>query len=94
MRAAPALVAALPASCRPAAGAVAAGAVPKQMVIGRSVQGRSIVAVRSGEPSTPERIVVIGCVHGNESAGMRVARRLIGAGGILPMKAILRPLGE
>lgn len=77
MRAAPALVAALLASCWPAAGAAAAGAVPERTVIGRSVQGRQIVAVRSGEAGASERVLVIGCVHGNESAGMRVARRLI-----------------
>lgn len=48
-------------------------------VIGHSVQGRPIVAVRNGEPSAPERVLVIGCVHGNEAAGMRIARRLIAA---------------
>jgi protein MpaA len=57
----------------------AAAAAPSRTVIGHSVRGRPIVAVHSGEAGAPERVLVIGCVHGNESAGMRVARRLIGA---------------
>lgn len=61
-----------------ACAAAPAGAAQRS-VIGHSVQGRPIVAVRSGELSAPERVLVIGCVHGNESAGMRVARRLIAA---------------
>lgn len=59
----------------PTAGASAA----ERSVVGHSVQGRAIVAVQSGEPDAPERVLVIGCVHGNEAAGIRVARRLIGA---------------
>ena len=62
-----------------AACAVAAATPPQRTVIGRSVDRRPLVAVRIGEPNAPERVLVIGCVHGNESAGMRVARRLIGA---------------
>ncbi|HSS34408.1 MAG TPA: M14 family zinc carboxypeptidase [Solirubrobacterales bacterium] len=49
-------------------------------VIGRSVQGRPIVSVRSGSADAALKVVVFGCIHGNETAGMRVARRLIAAG--------------
>jgi murein peptide amidase A len=49
-------------------------------VIGHSVQGRPIVSVRSGSPDAAMRILVVGAVHGNEAAGMRIARRLIAAG--------------
>ncbi len=65
------------------AGAVGGAAAAERTVVGHSVQGRPIVAVRNGEPSAPERVLVIGCVHGNEAAGMRVARRLIGAAPLL-----------
>lgn len=48
-------------------------------MIGHSLRGRSITATLRGEPKAPARVLVIGCVHGNEAAGMRVARRLIAA---------------
>jgi len=44
-------------------------------VLGRSVQGRAITAVEVGDPNGT-RILVVGCVHGNEPAGIAVARRL------------------
>ena len=49
-------------------------------VIGRSVEGRPIVGVRSGAPGAAVKVLVVGDVHGDEPAGMRVARRLIRAG--------------
>jgi protein MpaA len=59
--------------CFPAATALAG----KREAIGYSVQGRPIVAQVSGDPDSPLRVLVVGCVHGNEPAGIRVARRLI-----------------
>ena len=49
----------------------------ERRAIGRSVQGRPIVAMVSGSPGAPLRVLVVGCVHGDEAAGIRVARRLI-----------------
>jgi murein peptide amidase A len=49
-------------------------------VIGRSIEGRPIVAVRSGTAKPKLKVVVFGCIHGNETAGMRVAQRLMAAG--------------
>jgi protein MpaA len=49
-------------------------------VIGPSAQGRPIVSVRSGDPDADVKILVIGAIHGNETAGMPIARRLIAAG--------------
>jgi murein peptide amidase A len=49
----------------------------ERAVIGHSVRGRPITAALKGDPSAPERVLVIGCVHGNEPAGLRVARKLI-----------------
>ena len=53
---------------------IAAGpghAVHRTAVIGHSVDGRAIHAVESGTPGRP-RILVVGCIHGNECAGMAV----------------------
>jgi murein peptide amidase A len=44
-------------------------------LLGHSVQGRAITAVEVGDP-TGTRILVVGCVHGNEPAGIAIARRL------------------
>lgn len=49
-------------------------------VIGHSVQGRPIVSVRSGSADPALKVVIFGCIHGNETAGIRVARRLIEGG--------------
>lgn len=54
----------------------AAGA-SETRAIGRSVLGRPIVATVSGSADAALRVLVVGCVHGNEPAGIRVARRLI-----------------
>jgi protein MpaA len=53
-----------------------AASAAERTVIGRSVEGRAIVATVSGDPTARDRILVIGCVHGDETAGIRVARRL------------------
>ena len=45
--------------------------------IGQSVQDRPIVAFRSGPRLAPLEVVVVGAIHGNETAGIRIARRLI-----------------
>jgi protein MpaA len=45
------------------------------MLLGRSVAGRAITAVEVGDP-TGTRVLVVGCVHGNEPAGIAVANRL------------------
>ena len=43
--------------------------------LGRSVDGRPIDAIRVGDPTgTP--VLVVGCVHGDETAGIAVARAL------------------
>jgi protein MpaA len=43
--------------------------------LGRSQDGRPIVAYRVGDPAGP-RILVVGCIHGDECAGVPVARAL------------------
>ncbi len=49
----------------------------ERQTIGRSLLGRPIVATVSGDADAPLRVLVVGCVHGDEPAGVRVARRLI-----------------
>jgi murein peptide amidase A len=61
-----------------ASGALAeAASAAGRTVIGHSVRGRLITVSLNGEPTAPERVLVFGCIHGNETAGMRVARRLL-----------------
>lgn len=46
------------------------------VTLGRSVEGRAIVAVEIGDFDAMRRTLVIGCIHGNEPAGIAVADRL------------------
>ena len=45
-------------------------------MIGTSVQGRPIVAVHRWRPGATRTLLVIGNMHGDEQAGLRVVRRL------------------
>ncbi len=45
-------------------------------LLGRSVDGRPTVAIESGNFDAPERILVVGCIHGNEPAGIAIADQL------------------
>ena len=51
-------------------------AAPRGVLLGRSVQGRRVVAAEAGDPSSPRKALVVGCIHGNECAGVAVIRRL------------------
>ena len=46
-------------------------------LLGRSLQGRPIRAWRIGNPRSPRRALVVGCIHGEECAGMRVTQQLV-----------------
>ena len=48
-------------------------------MIGRSESGVPIVATRTGAPSSRRKFLVVGCIHGDECAGVAVTRRLDGA---------------
>ena len=54
---------------------LATAPAPAAVQLGRSQDGRPIVAFRVGDPTGP-RIVVVGCIHGNECAGIPVAEAL------------------
>jgi murein peptide amidase A len=45
-------------------------------LLGHSVEGRPIHAVEVGNPGSPNKELVVGCIHGNEPAGIAVARWL------------------
>lgn len=45
-------------------------------VVGTSVEGRPIEVVRRAHEGATRRVLVIGSIHGDERAGMRVVRRL------------------
>jgi protein MpaA len=51
----------------------AAPPVRHEVVLGRSEQGRPIVAWVTGDPDARRRVLVVGCIHGNEPAGIAIA---------------------
>lgn len=48
----------------------------RSFMLGRSVDGRPITAIETGDLDSSNRTLVVGCIHGNESAGIAVAERL------------------
>jgi murein peptide amidase A len=62
-----------------AAASVASASDPAgrhQVLVGRSVEGRPIVMIETGDFDAPARVLVVGCIHGNEPAGIAIANRL------------------
>ncbi len=59
-----------------ALGAVGGVAVAKRLVIGTSVQGRPIVAWSVGPDHARRKVLVVGCIHGNECAGLAITSAL------------------
>jgi protein MpaA len=53
-----------------------APAAAKRVVIGHSVQGRPIVAWTFGPDRARRKILVVGCIHGNECAGLAILSAL------------------
>ena len=47
--------------------------------LGRSARGRTIRGTRFGVPAASRRIAVFGCIHGDECAGIRVVKWLLGS---------------
>jgi protein MpaA len=50
--------------------------VHRRILLGYSVQHRPITAVEQGDPDSTRRALIVGCIHGNEPAGIAVARVL------------------
>jgi protein MpaA len=47
-----------------------------ELLLGRSVDGRVIRAIEVGDPAVRRKALVVGCIHGNECAGLAIVRRL------------------
>lgn len=57
--------------------ATRAAATPtERQRLGTSAEGRPISAYRVGDPAAPDSILAVGCVHGDEPAGIAITRRL------------------
>jgi len=46
-------------------------------IVGHSVADRPIKAHRLGDTASPHKVLVVGCIHGNECAGTAITRNLI-----------------
>jgi murein peptide amidase A len=57
------------------ASASAAPRVDERELLGESVEGRPIRVYHRGDPDDV-RVLVVGCIHGDEPAGIRIAKRL------------------
>jgi N-acetylmuramoyl-L-alanine amidase len=55
----------------------AAAASPERIVFGHSVRGRPLVALRVGDPESPNKALVVGNIHGDEPAGTAVTRQIL-----------------
>ena len=70
----------------------------RTVVFGRSVQGRTLVARVLGPDSATRRIVLVGCIHGDECAGRAILaaaeRRAVPANVQLWLVPTLNPDGE
>ncbi len=65
------------------AGVLAASPVAAQragparvVTLGHSVKGRAVKALRLGDPRSPRKALVVGSIHGDETAGLKVVREL------------------
>jgi len=56
--------------------APASGRVRRVVLLGHSVEHRPIRVQELGEPFAGRRVLIVGCIHGDERAGISVARRL------------------
>jgi len=50
--------------------------IRRRVVIGRSGTGRPLVARVVGDPAATRKVLVVGCIHGDENAGIAIVRRL------------------
>lgn len=48
----------------------------ERVLLGHSAGGHPILAVRVGDPASERKALVVGCIHGDECAGVAVTRRL------------------
>jgi murein peptide amidase A len=53
-----------------------ASSATQRKVIGRSVEKRAITAVQVGDPAGARAVLVVGVIHGDERAGLRIIRAI------------------
>ena len=51
-----------------------AGTANERVIVGRSVQKRPITAVQVGDPAGARVVLLVGVIHGDERAGLRIVR--------------------
>jgi len=61
--------------------------VDRRVPLGRSALGRPIYAIERGNPTAARRVLVVGCIHGTETAGIGVTRLL--DRGVRPRRTLL-----
>jgi murein peptide amidase A len=81
----------------PQAAPAGSAALSRRVVIGHSVRGRSIVARVLGPDSARRKLLLVGCIHGNECAGVAIlsalARTVVPPGVQLWLVAEMNPDG-
>ena len=55
---------------------VPAPAAARRLIVGHSVQGRPIVAWSYGSDAAQRKVLVVGCIHGDECAGLAILAAL------------------
>jgi protein MpaA len=58
------------------AGSAASGTGARRVLLGRSLEGRLVVAYELGDSASPRKVLVVGCIHGDECAGIAILDRL------------------
>jgi murein tripeptide amidase MpaA len=48
----------------------------RSFTLGRSIDGRPITVIETGDWDNPAKTLVVGCIHGNECAGIAIAQLL------------------
>ena len=73
------------------AGSAVSGTGSRRVVLGRSLEGRTVIAYRLGDPASPRKVLVVGCLHGNECAGIAILDRLRRMGAVAGTELWLVP---
>jgi protein MpaA len=73
------------------AGSAASGTGARRVVLGRSLEGRPVVAYELGDPVSPRKVLVVGCIHGDECAGIAILDRLRRLGAVVGTDLLLVP---
>jgi hypothetical protein len=59
--------------------------------VGHSVEGRVLAPVVLGAAPPAHRLLVVGCIHGNEGAGLAIARALVRGGPVPGVEIVVLP---